>query len=630
MQRNAEVGLFTKPSGLIKDKLNWKAGNTLPYNCHLFFVLTFPGQRGSKNLHEGNIMYEKKPWLKFYEDTPETLDYPRISMFESLMRSVEEHPYSIAYDFMGYTSTYIQFAREIERFANALAAIGLGKDDRITISMPTTPQGIICFYAANKLGAVASMIHPLSTASEIEFYLNVSKSKFAMTLDAFYGSFNKILTNTGVETLILTKTGDYLSPLKRLGFYITRGRKIPKIPADSQIRWWKDLINENYPPAPEVKVDTDDLAAILYSGGTTGVPKGIMLSNMNLISEGMQVAEWGKMKDTEGGASILAILPIFHGFGLGVCVNAAFMGGARSILVPTFTPETVAKLIKNKKPSFVVGVPTLFEALCRNPYFKNADLGCLKATFSGADTLPRVIKERFEETVRNGGGSVKLLEGYGLTEAVTAIMATPINDYREGSVGIPFPDMLAKVVSRDTNEEVPSGEDGELCVSGPAVMLGYLDQPEATANTLKKHSDGRVWLHTGDIASMDEDGFFYFKLRLKRMIKSSGMNVYPAQVEAILYDHPDVADACVIGVPDKAQVEKVKAFVIMKDPSKETEEMKEDLMAHCRKSLIKWSCPREIEFRRELPQTLVGKIAYKKLEEEELESLRIKGEYTGE
>ncbi|HOO89687.1 MAG TPA: AMP-binding protein [Syntrophales bacterium] len=575
-------------------------------------------------------MYEKKPWLTFYEDTPTTLDYPRISMYESLMRSVQEYPDSIAYDFMGNTSTYRQFAGEIERFANALAAAGLRKGDRITISMPTTPQGIICFYAANKLGAVASMIHPLSTAGEIEFYLNVSKSTVALTLDAFYGVFNTILDNTGVKTLILTKIGDYLPPLKRFGFYITKGRKIPKVPDDPRIRWWNDLMSTGYPPAPEVTVDTDDLAVILYSGGTTGVPKGIMLSNMNFISEGMQVAEWGKMRDVEGGASILAILPIFHGFGLGVCVNAAFMGGATSILVPTFTPETVAKLIKTKKPSFMVGVPTLFEALCRNPDFKSADLSCLKATFSGADTLPRVVKEKFEETVRKGGGDVKLLEGYGLTEAVTAIMATPINTYREGSVGIPFPDMLAKVVIKDTTDEAPPGEDGELCVSGPAVMLGYLDQPDETANTLKKHADGRIWLHTGDIASMDEDGFFYFKLRLKRMIKSSGMNVYPAQVEEILYSHPDVADACVIGVPDRAQVEKVKAFVIMKDPSKETEDMKEELIVHCRKALIKWSCPREIEFRKELPLTLVGKVAYKKLEEEELESLRLRGEYTGE
>ena len=294
----------------------------------------------------------------------------------------------------------------------------------------------------------------------------------------------------------------------------------------------------SYPPAPKADMGTDEMAVILFSGGTTGVPKGIMLSNFNFISEGMQVSVWGSLG---GGDAILAILPIFHGFGLGVCVNAAFMGGGKSILVPQFTPEIVADLIKKKRPNFVVGVPTLFEALCSNPVFQKADLSCLRATFSGADTLPRPVKERFEAVVKERGGNVQLLEGYGLTEAVTAIMATPLNQYREGSVGLPFPDMLAKIVTTGTTEEAPVGEEGEICVHGPAVMLGYLDQPEETANTLKTHADGKVWLHTGDIGTMDADGFFYFKLRQKRMIKSSGMNVYPAQVEDVLYRHPDVA-----------------------------------------------------------------------------------------
>ena len=263
---------------------------------------------------------------------------------------------------------------------------------------------------------------------------------------------------------------------------------------------------------------------------------------------------------------MLAILPIFHGFGLGVCVNAVFMGGGKSILVPQFTPEIVADLIKKKRPNFVVGVPTLFEALCSNPVFQKTDLSCLRATFSGADTLPRPVKERFEAVVKERGGNVQLLEGYGLTEAVTAIMATPLNQYREGSVGLPFPDMLAKIVKTGTTEEAPVGEEGEICVNGPAVMLGYLDQPEETANTLKTHADGRIWLHTGDIGTMDADGFFYFRLRQKRMIKSSGMNVYPAQVEEVLYRHPDVLKACVIGVPDEKQVQRVKGFVVLKEP----------------------------------------------------------------
>lgn len=571
-------------------------------------------------------MYEQRPWLKFYGNVPGTIDYPRVSMYEAVMQSVERSPDAIAYDFLGYRSTYRQMAAEIDHFSNALASLGLQKGDRITISMPTTPQGIICFYAANRLGAVASMIHPLSPPKEIDFYLNKSQSRFALTLDAFYGNFKEVANRTPLEKLILTRIPDYLPLIKRVGFNLTKGRKIPKVPEDPMVVWWSDMKKGSYPDAPGADMDTDDLAVILYSGGTTGVPKGIMLSSMNMISEGMQVAEWGKMVNGDG---ILAILPIFHGFGLGVCVNAAFMGGAKSILVPQFTPETVAKLIKSERPNFVVGVPTLYDALNRNPLFQKTDLSCLRATFSGADTLPRPVKDRFEEIVNKQGGDVQLLEGYGLTEAVTAIMATPIGEYREGSMGVPFPDMLAKIVKEGTTEEAELGEDGELCVHGPAVMMGYLDNPEETATTLRQHEDGKMWLHTGDIASMDEDGFFYFKLRVKRMIKSSGMNVYPAQVEDVLYRHHAVQEACVIGVPDESQVERVKGFVVLKDPAKAGSDMEIELINHCRGHLIKWSCPREIEFRGELPKTLVGKIAFNVLEQEEIASLKAAGKYAG-
>jgi len=571
-------------------------------------------------------MYEQKPWLKFYGNVPETIDYPRVTMYEALKQTARDNPESVAYDFMGYTSTYSKFMSAIDQCADALASLGLKKDDRITISMPTSPQGIICFYAVNKLGAVASMIHPLSTAKEIEFYLNVAKSRFALTLDAFYGKFKEVQNTTPLETLILARIPDYLGLVKRIGFNLTKGRLIPKVPADPMVRWWADLMKGKYTEAPQAQMDTDDLAVILYSGGTTGVPKGIMLSNMNFISEGMMVSQWGKLDDA---SSVLAILPIFHGFGLGVCVNACFMGGGKSILVPIFTPQTVAGLIRSCRPSFVIGVPTLFDALSRDPKMHKADLSCLRATFSGADALPRPVKERFEGMVKKQGGNVQLLEGYGLTEAVTAIMATPLGNYREGSIGVPFPDMLAKIVKIDTTQDAPVGEEGEICVSGPAVMLGYLDQPEETANTLKTHADGRVWLHTGDIGTMDADGFFYFKLRQKRMIKSSGMNVYPAQVEELLYKHEKVRDACVIGVPDEAQVQAVKAFIVLKNPAEAGPEMEKELIAYAREHLIKWSCPRSIEFREDLPKTLVGKIAYNTLEQEEIEKLRKEDKFAG-
>jgi long-chain acyl-CoA synthetase len=346
-------------------------------------------------------MHEQKPWLKFYGDIPESIDYPRVTMYEALMQTVSRCPDVIAYDFFGYTSTYRQFGKDIDQCADALAALGLKKGDRITISMPTSPQGIICFYAANKLGAVASMIHPLSPAKEIEFYLKIAKSHFALTLDAFYGKFKEVQEAAGLRTLILARIPDYLSFVKKIGFNLTKGRKIKPVPADPLVQWWSDLMKGSYPPAPKAQMGADEMAVILFSGGTTGVPKGIMLSNTNFISEGMQVAAWGKMG---GGDSMLAILPIFHGFGLGVCVNALFMGGGKSILVPQFTPEIVADLIKKKRPSLVVGVPTLFEALSANPVFQKADLSCLKATFSGADTLPRPVKDRFEAAVKEPRG----------------------------------------------------------------------------------------------------------------------------------------------------------------------------------------------------------------------------------
>ncbi len=572
-------------------------------------------------------MCEKKPWLKFYGDIPESIDYPRVTMYEAVMRTAERCPEAIAYDFFGYTSTYRQFGKDVDRCADGLASLGMKKGDRITISMPTTPQGIICFYAANKLGAVAAMIHPLSTAKEIEFYLNSSKSRFALTLDAFYGKFREVKDKTPLENLLLTRIPDYLKGIKKIGFNLTKGRKIPPVPKDPSVRWWSELMKGPHPKATKAEMDTDDMAVILYSGGTTGIPKGIMLSNMNFISEGMQVSVVGELSEKD---SILAILPIFHGFGLGVCVNACFMGGARSILVPQFTPETVAKIIKKRRPNFVIGVPTLFDALSRNPDFQKTDLSCLRATFSGADTLPRTVKERFEAVVKKQGGACKLLEGYGLTEAVTAIMVTPYDEYREGSIGIPFPDMLAKISIMGTTEEAPVREEGEICIHGPAVMLGYLDNPEETAQTLKKHPDGKVWLHTGDIGYMDEDGFFYFKVRQKRMIKSSGMNVYPAQVEDILCLYPEVSGACIIGVPDEAQVQRVKGFVVLKDPTKAGPEMEKALIAHCQEHLIKWSCPREIEFLEVLPKTLVGKVDFKVLEQEEIGKMKRTGKYAGE
>ncbi len=551
-----------------------------------------------------------RPWLRFYGPVPASIDYPRITLYEAVAATAARTPDAIAIDFFGTRSTYRELLAAIDRAAAALASLGLESGDRLLIAMPTAPAGVIAFYAANKLGVLPALIHPLSAPPEIEHYLDVSGAQVALTLDAFYGSFAQLKPKRPLDAILLSRIGDDLSPVKRLGFWLTKGRKIPAVPADARVRWWKELNRRARRDAPRAPVATDDPAAILFSGGTTGVPKGILLSNRNFIAQGMEAAAWVGMV---GADSILAILPIFHGFGLGVCVNAAFMAGATSILVPQFSAEIVAKLLPKAKPTLLVGVPTLYDALAKDPSLARTDLSFLHACFSGADTLPRPVKERFEARVAACGGKVRLLEGYGLTEAVTGIMAIPLTEYREGSIGVPFPDMDAKICRFGTTEEVPVGEEGEICIAGPAVMLGYLDDPQATAETLRVHADGRVWLHTGDLGRRDADGFFYFVVRAKRMIKSSGFNVYPAQVEAVLYQHPLVSEACVIGVADEAQVERVKAVVVLTDSAQESDATAQALIDFCRERLIKWSCPREVEFRRELPKTRIGKVDFKVL-----------------
>jgi len=551
-----------------------------------------------------------QPWRRFYGRVPASLDYPAVTLYEALAATARRVPDAIAWDFLGTRCDYRSLLAQVDRCAAALAGAGLAAGDRFLISMPTTPQGVIAFYAAIRIGALPALIHPLSTAPEITHFLDATGARMAITLDAFYGPLAAANPKRPLETIILARIPDYLSPLKKLGFRLTKGRRIAKVPADDRVRWWAPLLAAASSEAPAAHASTDDPAAILFSGGTTGKPKGILLSHRNFIAEGMGCAAWCAMGEHD---AILAILPIFHGFGLGVCVNAAFMAGGKSILVPQFSAEVVAKLLRSARPNVLVGVPTLFDALSKDPSLADADLSCLSACFCGADTLPRAVKERFEQRVAERGGKVKLLEGYGLTEAVSGIMATPMGEYREGSIGIPFPDMLARICAPGTGDEKPVGEEGEICIAGPAVMLGYLDDPQANAETLRVHADGRTWLHTGDLGRMDADGFFYFSVRLKRMIKSSGFNVYPAQVEAVLREHPAVAAVCVVGVPDPEQIERVVAWVVLREPARAGPQLQDELIAFCRERLIKWSCPREVAFVDALPLTNVGKVDYRAL-----------------
>ncbi|HUX39055.1 MAG TPA: AMP-binding protein [Rectinemataceae bacterium] len=559
-------------------------------------------------------MQDRRPWLAFFGDIPRSLAYPAKTMYEMVGDATAANPDGRAWEFMGSRSTYRRLLREIDDCTDAFASRGIGKGDTVTLSLPNCPQALILFYALNKVGAVASMIHPLSGATEIEFYLRESRSLWIVTLDAFYASAAEAAGKVGIETILVCSIADFLGPAMRLAFMLTSGRKIPKLPDDERALAWADFL-----ATPRVKrgeggaLGPDECAVILYSGGTTGMPKGIMLSSRNFNALGMQVGTQGPIVP---GDVILSILPVFHGFGLGVCVHTFLIAGGSCVLVPRFTSATVAKLVRKHRPQYMAGVPTLFESLMRDPVFAKTDLSCLKLVYAGGDKLPETIKIRFDAFLASHGSRTSLFEGYGLTESVTACIATPRGAYRPGSVGIPLPDMLAKIVAPGTSDELPPGSDGELCVSGPTLMLGYLNSPEESAAAIRRHEDGRDWLHTGDLCSMDAEGFVYFRLRMKRIIKVSGVSVTPTLVEELLDRHPDVELSCVIGVPDERKMQAVKAFVVLKDQRSATKAKERELIEYCGKHLIKWSVPESIEFRDALPLTRVGKVAYSELERE--------------
>ena len=562
----------------------------------------------------------KAPWIKNLGGVPAHLEYFQGSMYDKVAQIAVNYPNYIAYDFMGGKVKYKDFIRKVDECARALAAIGVKEGERVTICMPNAPQAVIMFYAVNKVGAVANMVHPLSSEKEIEFYLKESASAVCITLDRFYGKFENIRGNVPLRSLIITSIKDVLSPVKRKGYYLAAGRKIKKVPANAEIVWWEKFLRDgaDYHGPHHVVRKAEDPAVILYSGGTTGTTKGILLSNMNFNALSQQIIATNPM--FKPGDKMLAVMPIFHGFGLGVCIHSMLSSGGRCLLIPRFNPQSYAKLLKKHKPNFIAGVPTLYEALLRLKTLNRVDLSCLKGVFSGGDSLSIELKKRFDAFLKEHNATIPVREGYGTTECVTASCLTPSHWAKEGSIGLPFPDTFYKIVKPGTEEEVPYGEEGEICLAGPTVMMEYINNPEETANTLRRHADGLTWVHTGDLGMMDEDGFIYFRQRIKRMIVTSGYNVYPSQIENVLDAHEYVHMSCVIGVPDPLKMQKVVAFVVLKPGLKVSqEEAKEAILEHCSKYVAKYAMPADIQFRDDMPKTLVGKVAYRILEEGELQ-----------
>lgn len=556
-----------------------------------------------------------EPWLSSYGDVPAHLSYSDKSMSETVLATAALDPEFPALSFMGKTVPYCLLAEEIDRTARAFYNIGIRKHTRVLVCLPNVPQAIYCLYGLNRIGAIASMVHPLSAVAEIAYYMDEARCDCAVTLDQFYDKFVDVRKSRPFSKLVVARISEQLPSIKSIGYKLLTERKFPKIQTDDRTVLWKDFIkgaDKVQDAYADCGKDPLTEAVVLFSGGTTGINKGIRLSDLNFNALAAQTAAMSNEQIRH--TKMLAAMPVFHGFGLGVCIHTMMVSGGTSILVPRFNVKSYANLIKKNKPNFIAGVPTLFEGITRNKFLDGVDLSCLKGVFSGGDSLSIELKKRFDKFLAEHKATIRVREGYGTTECVTASCLTPYNKEKEGSIGIPYPDTLFSICEVGTTTELPFGEEGEICISGPSVMLGYINHEDENAKTLQKHEDGKIWLHTGDLGVMDSEGFIYFKQRIKRMIITSGYNVYPSQIENVLESHPAVRRSCVIGVHDEYKMQRVKAFVVLNDGFENSPALIQDIRKHLKANVAKYAMPKEIEVRDSLPTTLVGKVAYTKLQ----------------
>ncbi len=595
-----------------------------------------------------------RSWMDFYDEVMNgELDVPDYTLYEMLKRTAEVFPKRSAVTFEGTHITFSELLYEVDAFAEALGDCNIGAGTVVTVCLPNIPQAVISVYAINKLGAIANMVHPKTPAVELRNSMKLTGSECLLILDALMPKSREMLDEMKPGLVIVCAIGDYLSAPKKLAFHLAKGRKIPKYPKDSFYISYADLIHhgdlivhgkldDDYDwkdPFSDRKeeetseylrpIEPDDPAVYLHSGGTTGSPKIIMISsrNMNhLAALGPQIIGVpDPYEDPEKfpDLTMVAILPLFHGFGICMCMHCMIVNGINMLLVPVFKPEELGKIIRKEKPQLIAAVPTLYEGMMKSQKLSKMKLDFLIALFSGGDTLPMELKKRFEDFLHERGSKISLREGYGLTETVTVCSVNPEKHCRSGSVGLPLPGLDMKVVKPGTNEEIQNGEKGEICIAGPTVMLGYLNDPEATDLAIHVHEDGRRWVHSGDLGYRDDDGFFYFEQRIKRIIKVSGVPVFPTQIEKTLCQHEAVEFACAVAIPHPYRLHVVKAFIVLNDKTaddKTKEKVKTELQEICKRDLISYACPVEYEFRSELPLTRLGKIDYRTLEKEETAS----------
>ncbi len=551
-----------------------------------------------------------RAWCQQYDTgVPETFDIPSIPVFQFLTDTARTYPDQTATQFFGKRITYRELEEKTNRFANALSQLGVRKGDRVLVMLPNIPQCVIAYYGALKIGAVVVMTNPLYVERELEVQANDCGAEVIVALDLFFPRIEPVVPRTSLKHVILTSVRDalpwalsllYPIKAKKEGTWVT----IPK--RDYIHNMDRDLISQAPATPPNVSVLSSDLALLQYTGGTTGVPKGVMLTHRNLVANTLQCGAW--MPSLKKGKEIfLSVIPFFHVYGMSACMNLAISLGAQLVLLPRFATKDVLKAIQKTRATIFMGVQAMYVAINNFPQIKEFDLSSIRVCISGAGPLHVEVQKKFESLT---GG--KLVEGYGLSEASPLTHANLIFGKRkEGSIGLPVSCTDAKIVDIETGKiELAVDEVGELIVKGPQVMQGYWNKPKETEAVIR---DG--WLYTGDMAKRDAEGFFFIVDRKKDMIKSKGENVYPREVEEVLYRHPKVLDAVVAGVPDRASGEKIKAYIVLKEGEQATAE---EILDFCKKDLARFKVPQAIEFRTSLPKTIIGKVLRRVLIEEEL------------
>ena len=552
------------------------------------------------------------PWFKYYKDMRSHIEYPDTSMYDLVRRSALKHPANIAYTYFGNKVTYKSFLIKIDTASRAFISIGVKKGDVVSIIMPNTPEAIICFYALNRIGAVCNMIHPLSSEEEFKYDINLTNSKYVIVCDLAYKKLSNIRNDINVFKIIYLPISESMDTITKIGYMITKGRNNIKINDEDVIMYSKFLSNgKSYKEVIKDNGIGSDTAVILHSGGTTGKPKGIVLTNMNFNS--LVLSELEINKCLGSGVSILAIMPIFHGFGLGCTFHATMSSGGTAIILPNVNPKKFDETLLKYKPNILACVPSVLEGLTKSKKLKEADLSFIKCIICGGDMLGGELQSRIDKFLSDHGSDTHVRTAYGMTECTAGVTMMPKEEVRNDSIGIPCPDMFIKICEIGTTRECLSGEIGEICISGPTVMKEYINEKEETDNILKKHRDGKVWLHSGDVGYMDSDGFVYFKSRAKRMIVSSGYNIYPGQIEQIILKHPYVEACSVVGVPHPYKKEVVTAYIVLKNGLVLNSEIKKSIKEYCEKNIAAYALPYAYGYRKELPKTKLGKVAYKEL-----------------